>query len=68
MLKLFTNLCAMLIVFGIILTVASIYTNISVWYGIEMTKGAGTLFIMFLFMHLLEEQKKANEQQRTIVE
>lgn len=68
MLKLFTNLCAVLIVFGIILTVASFYTNISVWYGIEMTKGAGTLFIMFLFMHLLEDHQQKENAQRSIIE
>lgn len=69
MFKLFTNVCALLIVSGIILLVASFYTNISIWYGIEIAKCGGFLFIIAMFMQLLfEKESEKNHSKQQFVE
>ncbi|QCR32694.1 hypothetical protein [Lysinibacillus sp. SGAir0095] len=56
MFNLYTKLSGMLVILGIILVIASFYINFSIWYGIEIAKCGGALFIMFLFLQLLSEQ------------
>lgn len=57
MFNLYTKLSGMLVVLGIFLVIASFYINISIWYGIEIAKCGGALFIMFLFLQLLSENE-----------
>ncbi|MCM3388470.1 hypothetical protein [Ureibacillus chungkukjangi] len=57
MFNLYTKLSGMLVALGIILVIASFYINFSIWYGIEIAKCGGALFIMFLFLQLLSEHE-----------
>jgi len=65
--NLYTKLSGILVVLGIVLVVASFYLNISMWYGIELAKCGGALFIMFLFLQLLSdnETKKSDMAKST---
>ncbi|MDN4493499.1 hypothetical protein [Ureibacillus aquaedulcis] len=67
MFNLYTKLSGMLVVLGIILVVASFFVNFSIWYGIEVAKCGGALFIMFLFLHLLSEHE-SKKTERSIAE
>jgi len=67
MFNLYTKLSGMLVVLGMILVVASFYINFSIWYGIEIAKCGGALFIMFLFLSLLSDHE-AEKSKRRIAE
>lgn len=56
MFKLFTNIAALLIVTGVILFVLSFNVNVSMWYGIEITKSGVFIFIIGLFMQIMENE------------
>jgi len=67
MFNLYTKLSGMLVILGIILVIASFYINFSIWYGIEIAKCGGALFIMFLFLSLLSEHD-SEKSNRSIAE
>ncbi|HWK23373.1 MAG TPA: hypothetical protein VNS08_10130 [Ureibacillus sp.] len=68
MMKLYTKLSGALVILGIILVVTSFFTNLSIWYGIELAKTGGALFIMFLFLQLLSDHEAEKRKKRNIAE
>ncbi len=54
MFKFFTNISITLWILGIILFISSFIVNVSIWFGIEIIKAGGYLFILGLFFQLIE--------------
>lgn len=64
MFKLFTTVASVFIIVGIVLFVLSFSGSLSIWYGIEIVKSGVYLFIMGLFMQLVEDEfrKRKSEE------
>ena len=63
MFKFFTNLSVTLFILGIILFISSYFVNVSIWFGIEIFKAGGYLFIFGLFMQLIQHEfRKVQEK------
>lgn len=56
MFKFFTNIAVILCTLGIILFISSFLVNVSIWFGIELFKAGGYIFIFGLFMQLIEHE------------
>lgn len=65
MINLYTKLSGMLVILGMVLVIASFFMNISIWYGVEIAKCGGALFIMFLFLQLLSDHE-SEKTKRTL--
>lgn len=50
----FRNLAAIMILVGALLFVLSFIFNLSIWFGIELIKGGFFLFMIGLFIQVLE--------------
>ena len=54
MVSFFRNLAAIIILAGALLLVLSFFLNLSIWFGIELIKGGFFLFLLGLFIQVLE--------------
>nr|WP_106779603.1 hypothetical protein [Lysinibacillus timonensis] len=64
MFKFFKGLATMCIITGVLLFVLSFFVNVSFWYGFELVKGGVILFIIGLFMQLVEKDSINKQTER----
>ncbi|MGE7664778.1 hypothetical protein ACQKMN_03585 [Ureibacillus composti] len=68
MLNYFIYLTATLFVLGVGLLILSVTGNVSIWYGIELIRGSVFVFMIGLFIDILDGEMKKRKARETYEE
>jgi len=65
MLNYFIYLTATIFVLGVGLLILSVTGNVSIWYGIELIRGSVFVFMIGLFIDILDGEMKKRKNRET---
>ncbi|MDM5334278.1 hypothetical protein QUF56_13660 [Ureibacillus composti] len=68
MLNYFIYLTATIFVLGVGLLILSVTGNVSIWYGIELIRGSVFVFMIGLFIDILDGEMKKRKNRETFEE
>ncbi|MBM7607382.1 uncharacterized protein HemY [Lysinibacillus composti] len=68
MLNYFIYLTATIFVLGVGLLILSVTGNVSIWYGIELIRGSVFVFMIGLFIDILDGEMKKRKARKTYEE
>jgi len=68
MLNYFIYLTATIFVLGVGLLILSVTGNVSIWYGIELIRGSVFVFMIGLFIDILDGEMKKRKARETYEE